>query len=712
MKKTMRKSAAFIVIILCLTLLLPFASTADQLPIISDYNNLPEGYQAMGTQNEELTAKGSYSYLLAVNEKVRNIESEEYEYTRDIFYDFTNLPENSYFHSSNRQDFDNGYIYQSPGVVMHFRYTDKITGPEDFLNQYKLITDEEYRNKEAASIPDSIKLDTIGKYRAVHATISYEDVEGYLQNDHYFIPLPTPIPHYGTAYLLLIVSNDVQVKGDLKVDELPEIYDQWLAECLETTEGWVDEIMKFNYTVRVDEFVEGPVSDEWPQSDEEPSPVEEPTTEVTPEPGNESQPIEDKTPIEEPGTNEDNTPIKEPESEKEPDKHEGNDNKADNSDEESKSENSPDGYADPLDAAIITIISILISILFGGAGGSVPSTPVGVGGSPAQSPSPSVSPTGSDLGKWLHFDDEGDIEATDPISGEKRNFVHNGDGTYTDPISGATYTPEELSQQMKHREKNAQTIRQDEKQFKKNVDEDSKRNEELSNESKILEEELRREREERAHREKVERVATNLGMSGASEDDVKKELARRMERDEEFRQKMHDYAKRRDMAVDTLEKTVEIADYAMSAGESLGGAAGKAVSATYKGIKNTVSTVAEKGLSTGSVIEGVIKGGTEAATTVMNSGIAKAGVTIGGTVAGEVASAVNDGTDIGDAIKEGLITGSGNAAIGAVGDAIGEVVEGDGLLNKAAETAEKIAETAYGKEIVDPMYDKLANKDD
>jgi hypothetical protein len=641
MKKIMRKSAVFILVTLCFTLLWSFASTADQLPVISDYNDLPDGYQVMGTQNEELTSKGSYSYLLAINEKVRNIESEEYEYTRNVFYDFTNLPEGSYFHSSNRQDFNNGYIYQSPGVVMYFRYTDKITGVDEFLEQYRLITDEEYRNKDAASIPDSIKLDTIGKYRAVHAAINYEDVKGYYQNEHYFIPLSTPIPHYGTAYLLLIVSNDVQVGGDITIDEVPKIYDQWLAECLETTEGWVNEIMQFNYTVRADEFIEGPVSDDWLQSDNEPSPVGEP------EPGNESQTNEDSTPAEEPGTNEDNTPVKEPESEKEPGKHEENDNIADDSDEESESENSPDGYA----------------------------------------------------------------EATDPISGEKRNFVHNGDGTYTDPVSGATYTPEELSRQMNHREENAQTIRKDQEQFRKNVDEDSKRNEELSNDSKKLEEDLRREREERAHREKVERIATNLGMSGASEKEVKEELARRMERDEEFRQKMHDYAKRHDMAVDALETTVDIADYAMSAGESLGGAAGKAVSATYKGIKNTVSTVAEKGLSTGSVIEGVIKGGTEAATTLMDSGIAKAGVTIGGTVAGEVAGAINDGTDIGDAIKDGLITGSGNAAIGAVGDAIGEAVEGDGLLNKAAETAEKIAETAYGKEIVDPMLDKLKNKD-
>lgn len=706
MKKMMKRFATFTMLNFCLTFLFPFAAMANQLPAINDYNNLPEGYQAMGTQNEELTNKGSYSYLLAINEKVRNIENEEYEYTRDIFYDFTNLPENSYFHSSNRQDFGNGYIYQSPGVVMYFRYTDKITGVDEFLKQYKLITDEEYRNKDAASIPDSIKLDTIGKYRAVNATISYEDVEGYSQNNHYFIPLPTPVPHYGTAYLLLIVSNDVQVGGDITIDEVPKIYDQWLAECLATTEGWVNEIMQFNYTVRADEFIEGPASDEWPQSDNEPSPSEEPTSEATPEPGNESQIDEGSTPVEEPGTNEDNAPVKEPESEKKPDKSERADNKNDSSDEESKSENNPDDYADPLDAAIITIISILISILFGGAGGSVPNTPAGADVTPASSPS------GNDLGKWVHFDDEGDIEATDPISGEKRNFVHNGDGTYTDPVSDATYTPEELSEQMNHREENAQTIRQDQEQFKKNVDEDSRRNQELSKDSKRLEEDLRRERDERAHREKVERVATNLGMSGASEKEVKEELARRMERDEEFRQKMHDYAKRHDMAVDALETTVDIADYAMSAGESLGGAAGKAVSATYKGIKNTVSTVAEKGLSTGSVVEGIIKGGTEAATTIMDSGIAKAGVTIGGTVAGEVASAVNDGGDFGDAIKDGLISGTGNAAIGAVGDAIGEAVEGDGLLNKAAETAEKLAETAYGKEIVEPMYDNLTNKDD
>ena len=696
MNKTMKKLAAFIIVTLGLSLLSPLAAMASPLADISDYNNLPEGYQAMAVKDEENSVKGTYSYLLAINERLRNTEEEESEYTRSIFYDFTNLPENIYFYSSNRQDFDNGYIYQSPGATMYFYFTDKVTGVEEFIKQYELITDEEYGDKDTANKPDSINVDTIGNYQAVHATITYEDTVGYYQNDHYFIPLPTPIAHYGTAYLMLVISNDVRVVGDVKIEDIPKIYDQWLAECLELTEGWKNELMKFNFTVRADDYTVGPVSDMWAQPDVDSVPADEPPSEVIPEQRDEPQ-ADDEILMEEPEKNNDSAPSPEPRTENNSTKAVDRDDTVDKEDEESKA----DDYADPLEAAIITIISILISILFGGTGGYVPDTSSGVNENP-QSPA-----SDRDFGKWISFDDEGDIEATDPVNGEKRTYIHNGDGTYTNPLSGATYTPEELTEQMKHREDNANTIRQDDKIFKENVDEDFKRNQELSEDSKRLEEDLRRERAERAHREKVERVATNLGMSGASEDDVKKELKRRMERDEDFRQKMHDYADRLDTAVDILETTVDIADYAMSAGEALGGPAGKAVSATYKGVKNTLSTVAEKGLSTGSVVEGVIKGGTEAATTVMKSGLGKAGVTIGGTVAGEIAAAVNDGTDLGDAVKDGMIKGTGNAAIGAVGDAIGDAVEGDGLLNKAAETAEKLAETAYGKEIVDPAIDKL-----
>ena len=363
-------------------------------------------------------------------------------------------------------------------------------------------------------------------------------------------------------------------------------------------------------------------------------------------------------------------------------------------------------HAGPVATITISTLAILLSILFGNTGGFIPTVPVGTGGAPA--------PAGSGLSRWLRFDGDGDIEATDPVNGQRRTFVKNGDGTYTDPVSGATYTPEELSEQMEHRAGNAGTIGQDEAQFRQNVSEDSQRNQERSEESSQLEKDLQRERQERSRKEKVERVATDLGMSGASEKQVIDELKRRMERDEEYRQKMHDYAKQRDTAVDILEATVEIADYTMAAGEAVV-PGGKAVSATYKGIKNTVSTMAEKGASWGSFTEGAIKGGTEAATTMMKGGIGKAGVAFGGTVAGEVADAVNDGGDLTDALVKGTVKGTFNAASGAVGDAYGDAVGGtygemlgkDSTIKKVAETVGKLGEVGFEKNVTGTIGDNL-----
>jgi len=219
-------------------------------------------------------------------------------------------------------------------------------------------------------------------------------------------------------------------------------------------------------------------------------------------------------------------------------------------------------HAGPLATITISTLAILLSILFGNTGGFIPTVPVGTGGAPAP------APADSGLSRWLRFDGDGDIEATDPVNGQRRTFVKNGDGTYTDPVSGTTYTPEELSEQLEHRADNAGTIGQDEAQFERNVNEDSQRNQERSEESRQLEEDLQRERDERSRKEKIERIATDLGMSGASEDQVRAELERRMERDEEYRQKMNDYAQRRDTAVDVLEATVEMADYTMAAGQA------------------------------------------------------------------------------------------------------------------------------------------------
>ena len=148
----------------------------------------------------------------------------------------------------------------------------------------------------------------------------------------------------------------------------------------------------------------------------------------------------------------------------------------------------------------------------------------------------------------------------------------------------------------------------------------------------------------------------------------------------------------------------------MAAGEALV-PGGKGVSAAYKGIKNIGSTMMEKGASWGSFTEGAIKGGTEAATTMMKGGIGKAGVSFGGTVAGEVAEAVNDGGDLTEALAEGAVKGTLNAASGAVGDAYGDMVGGTDALNKAAETAGKLGEVGFEKNITGNAADILRGKD-
>lgn len=129
-----------------------------------------------------------------------------------------------------------------------------------------------------------------------------------------------------------------------------------------------------------------------------------------------------------------------------------------------------DDPAGPLTTIAISILAILMSILFGNTGGFIPAAPVVTGGAPAPAPAgtgdaPAPTSANDGLSRWMRFDGDGDIEATDPVNGQKRTYVKNGDGTYTNPVSGATYTPQELSEQLEHRADNANTIRQDEAHF-------------------------------------------------------------------------------------------------------------------------------------------------------------------------------------------------------------------------------------------------------
>ncbi len=118
-------------------------------------------------------------------------------------------------------------------------------------------------------------------------------------------------------------------------------------------------------------------------------------------------------------------------------------------------------------------------------------------------------------------EDGGDLIVTDPINGQKRTFVSNDDGTYTDPVTGATYTSQELNEQMEHREENVTTIRQDEEKFEYNVAEDYERNQERTSHSLETERDLQEQREKAEREWKHRKMAEKLGIkSDASREHI------------------------------------------------------------------------------------------------------------------------------------------------------------------------------------------------
>ncbi|MCR4746569.1 MAG: hypothetical protein K5894_15240 [Lachnospiraceae bacterium] len=68
---------------------------------------------------------------------------------------------------------------------------------------------------------------------------------------------------------------------------------------------------------------------------------------------------------------------------------------------------------------------------------------------------------GSPLGPWVSFDEDGDVQYTDPATGQKSIYVSNGDGTYTNPLSGVTYNLNDINNMADSRAGNADNIRRD-----------------------------------------------------------------------------------------------------------------------------------------------------------------------------------------------------------------------------------------------------------
>lgn len=201
----------------------------------------------------------------------------------------------------------------------------------------------------------------------------------------------------------------------------------------------------------------------------------------------------------------------------------------------------------------------------------------------------------------------------------------------------------------------------------------------------------------------IDKIASRNGINSTNEETIRKELENKQkiaEKNAEDRKKIADH-------IDTVVKTAEVveegADIAISVGEAVV-PGGKAVSAGYKVLKSTASSIAENGLDAAKTTSAIIKGGLDAATTFADSGIIKATSAIGGEVAGDTVEATIQGKDVTEVIEAGTkaaIKGTAKAVVGATGDAIGKGTK---------EAVGNVISNEYQKHVVDPKMDKKFKK--
>ncbi len=198
----------------------------------------------------------------------------------------------------------------------------------------------------------------------------------------------------------------------------------------------------------------------------------------------------------------------------------------------------PDWLHRPTSKALGTFLAILTGLL-GTAGGLIGSAAGSIAGGLASGAGEAASEIASsladgisndtsdknekeDLGPYIRRDGDGDLNVTDPATGENRLYTANGDGTYTNPLTGATYTEQELKDSLESRAENSELIRQDEAVKNEAINEQREENQGKSQITKELEAEAAAQRaqeeKEAAQKKYVEGLADKYGVYSGDDD--------------------------------------------------------------------------------------------------------------------------------------------------------------------------------------------------
>ena len=353
----------------------------------------------------------------------------------------------------------------------------------------------------------------------------------------------------------------------------------------------------------------------------------------------------------------------------------------------------PDYLDQPGSPAAIAVIAVL-TVLLGGGGAIAGTAAVSIigsaaaevlGGTVAETVGETIGNAVSgvdDLGPHISRDSDGDLNVTDPATGEKRLYKNNGDGTYTNPMTGATYTESELKSSLESRAENAGTIRQDAAVAEEAVSSQRNDNQGLSQSTKDYEAEKAK---QAAHDEYVEKLGKKYGVNSSDEEDIRAKIGYEQGKAEIESYEQQEYEgemKGKQEYVETVEK---VADTSIDVLADVTGR--KDIKAGYTMLKNTAARTTEAYVNDKNVMVGMAQGAIEGGIGVVQDNVDGAGAKLVANVVGETYKEAMDATINGKNMTEAVTGGIGKGLVNTGVD-VGMDMVGDGVKSMMGDAAE------------------------
>ena len=305
--------------------------------------------------------------------------------------------------------------------------------------------------------------------------------------------------------------------------------------------------------------------------------------------------------------------------------------------------------------------------------------------------------------RYVYRDSDGDLNVTDPATGEKRLYKANGDGTYTNPLTGATYTEGELQASLESREDNAALLRQDEETRAQAVAEQRDANAEQSEFSREIEERARAEQAAQEAAEKkqayLEQLEDKYDAEGSAlrKAILQEQIAAEVEGNRQMANEAYLAA-----AQKTAKSTEKAADVAIDVLAEVTGEEGKLVKDAYAFSKATLVRGSEAYAEGKSIAKGLVHGAIEGSVNVAQNHAEGATGKLAANMSGDMFKTALEATAKGEQVDFVKVAESGgmaalNTAVDVGFDAAGDLVkEGAGLGEKAVTTAFETVITSEG----------------